>query len=481
MKKCGMRFVSVVLISLTSVCGFADALQGPTPEAIAEMKKMSVKTEKKDPVRLFNETEDQKSARMAWWKHDRFGMFIHFGLYSLPARHEWVMSLEKMDNAAYEKYFDLFDPDRLDVREWVRQAKRAGMKYMVLTTKHHEGFCLFDSKLTDYKITKTKYGKDLVREFVDACRAEGMRIGFYYSLPDWHHEAFPIDHYHPLRPVTWGPWDKRSQDVPQAEWDKVNVGRDMAKYREYLYGQVVELLMNYGKIDLLWFDFTMPEKFTKHPEDWQSEKLITLVRKLQPEIIVNDRLGIGNTTYDGWDFLTPEQRVPKAEEMMRFGMPIHWETCQTFSGSWGYHRDETTWKTSRECIEILIKAVSCGGNLIMNVGPTGRGNFDSRACERLNAYGGWMEDNARSIYGCTIAPADFEHPSGTLLTYNPETRRLYLHLLVNSKSVKLPFADRVRYAQLLSDSSEICLRGGTLLFPSESPQGLIPVVELFLK
>ena len=238
----------------------------PTAEAIAEMKATAVRKPHKDPVRLFEETAAQKEARMAWWRHDRFGMFIHFGLYSLPGRHEWVKSLEKMDNAAYEKYFHLFDPDRLDVREWVRQAKRAGMKYVVLTTKHHEGFCLFDSKLTDYKITNTKYGKDLVREFVEVCRAENLKIGFYYSLPDWHHPEFPIDHYHPQRPVPWGPWDLRSQQVPESEWDKVNVGRDMSKYREYLYGQVTELLTSYGKIDLFWFDFTKMEKFTHyHP------------------------------------------------------------------------------------------------------------------------------------------------------------------------------------------------------------------------
>lgn len=434
------------------------------------------------PRRLFPETEAERTARMTWWTQGRFGMFIHFGLYSLPGRHEWVKSLEQMDNAAYEKYFNLFDPDRLDVREWVRQAKRAGMKYMVLTTKHHEGFCLFDSELTDYKITKTKYGRDLVREYVDACRAEGMRIGFYYSLPDWHHEAFPIDHYHPQRPVSWGPWDERSQRVPEAEWDKVNVGRDMAKYREYLYGQVTELLTNYGKIDLLWFDFTMPEKFTKHPEDWQSEKLIALVRKLQPQIIVNDRLGLGPTTSDGWDFVTPEQNVPTGPEM-RHGQVVPWETCQTFSGSWGYHRDEATWKTPKQCVELLIRTVSFGGNLIMNVGPTGRGNFDRRACDRLAAYADWMDDHARAIYGCTAAPKDFVAPAGTLLTYNAEQKRLYLHLVdyPTMLPLKLAFADRIRHAQFLNDASEILLEGEALKLPTAAPSVIIPVVELFLK
>ena len=434
-----------------------------------------------EPVRLGTETDAERTARMAWWTQARFGMFIHFGLYSLPGRHEWVKSIERMDNAAYEKYFDLFDPDRLDVREWVRQAKRAGMKYVVLTTKHHEGFCLFDSKLTDYKITNTKYGRDLVREYVAACREEGLRVGFYYSLPDWHHPEFPIDRYHPQRPVTWGPWDGRSLRVPEAEWDRVNAGRDMAKYREYLYGQVTELLMNYGKIDLLWFDFTMKGKFTKHPEDWQSEKLIALVRKLQPQIIVNDRLGIGETTYDGWDFVTPEQNVPKGPEM-RHGRRVPWETCQTFSGSWGYHRDETTWKSAKDCIALLVRTVSFGGNLIMNVGPTGRGDFDRRACDRLDAYAAWMRDHGKSIYGCTSAPSEFQAPKGCLLTYDPGLRRLYLHLVEYPAALplKLDFADRIRYAQFLNDASEVPVENGALRLPRIIPPVEIPVVEMFL-
>ena len=436
-----------------------------------------------EPIKLFAETAAEKEARMTWWREARFGMFIHFGLYALPARHEWVKSIERMDNAAYQKYFDEFNPDRLDVREWVRQAKRAGMKYMVLTTKHHDGFCLFDSKYTDYKITNTKYGKDLVREYVDACRAEGMRVGFYYSLPDWHHESFPIDHYHPLRPVTWGPWDLRSQDVPAETWDKVNVGRDMATYREYLYNQITEILTNYGKIDLLWLDFTMPEKYTKHPEDWQSEKLIALVRKLQPGIIVNDRLGIGWSTVDGWDFVTPEQEFPKSETMVRFGHPIPWELCQTFSGSWGYHRDESTWKSEKECIELLVRVVSCGGNLIMNVGPTGRGNFDGRARSRLDAFAAWMDTHSRAIYGCTAAPEGFAAPKGTHLTYNPSVSRLYVHLVdyPSDGRLTLPFAGRVAYAQFLNDASELLFDGDILKLPTAAPNVPIPVVELMMR
>ena len=176
------------------------------------------------------------------FRRDRFGMFIHFGLYALPARHEWVMNREFMTDEHYKKYFDHFDPDLYDPKEWARQAKAAGMKYVVLTTKHHEGFCLFDSKYTDFKATNTPFGRDLVREYVDAFRAEGLKIGFYYSLIDWHHPEFPIDNRHPMR--------KRPDAL------ELNKNRDMHKYAEYMRNQVTELLTNYGEISILWFDFS---------------------------------------------------------------------------------------------------------------------------------------------------------------------------------------------------------------------------------
>ena len=181
----------------------------------------------------------------AWFTRDRFGMFIHWGLYAMPARHEWVKTRERIPEEKYDKYFEHFDPDLFDAREWARQAKAAGMKYAVLTTKHHEGFCMWDTQYTDYKCTNTPAGRDLVREYVDAFRAEGLRIGFYYSLIDWHHPEFPIDHLHPRR------------DDENAE--ALNKTRDMHKYAEYMRNQVTELLTNYGKIDILWFDFSYSE------------------------------------------------------------------------------------------------------------------------------------------------------------------------------------------------------------------------------
>ena len=366
-------------------------------------------------AQLPRETEAQKIQRMKWWTEARFGMFIHWGLYALPARHEWVKNYERMTNDQYQKYFEMFNPDLYDPHEWAKQAKAAGMKYVVLTAKHHEGFCLFDSKFTDYKATNTPYGKDLIKEYVEAFRAEGLKVGFYYSLIDWHHPDYTIDRVHPQR---------QNSDE---EYAALNKGKDMSKYREYMKNQVRELLTNYGEISIIWFDYSFPGKNGKGRADWDSEGLLKLARSLQPGIIVDDRLDLKDVE-GGWDFVSPEQvKVSKWPEYN--GKKIPWETCQTFSGSWGYHRDEHTWKSNAQLLELLIESVSKGGNLLLNVGPTARGIFDLRAQDRLKSMGEWMNLNNRSIYGCTEAPAEFTAPANTVLTYNPVTKRLYIHML----------------------------------------------------
>lgn len=424
----------------------------------------------------------------AWFTHDRFGMFIHWGLYALPARHEWVKTNERIPEETYQRYFDRFDPDLFDPREWARQAKAAGMKYAVLTTKHHEGFCLFDSAYTDYKSTNTKAGRDLVREFVDAFRAEGLHIGFYYSLIDWHHPDFPIDPLHPRR------------DDPDAE--QQNQGRDMRRYAQYMRNQVEELLTNYGKIDILWFDFSYPDTRLegkdwmkgKGKDDWEAEQLIALARRLQPGIIIDNRTGLEQ------DLWTPEQYQP--QEWIRHpetGERVVWEACQTFSGSWGYHRDETSWKSPETLLLLLIRTVSLGGNLLMNVGPTARGYFDQRAEAALKIYADWMRLNSRSIYGCTMAEPAFIAPNGCLFTQSEDGSRLYVHLVEYPFGfLELPgLAGQVAYAQFLHDGSELLFRekqadhfseGKTtrddllvITLPPLKPPVLIPVVELFLK
>lgn len=403
-----------------------------------------------------------------WFVHDRFGMFIHWGLYALPARHEWIKNLEKITEEKYQKYFEYFDPDMYDPREWARAAKKAGMKYAVLTTKHHEGFCLFDSAYTDYKATNTKAGRDLVREYVDAFRAEGLKVGFYYSLIDWHHPDFPIDPLHP----------RRDDD----NIDELNKGRDIRRYAEYMRNQVTELLTNYGEIDILWFDFSYSISEYRGMKgkgklDWEAEELIATARRLQPEIIIDNRTEIEQ------DLWTPEQYQPTDWIRDDNGNRVVWEACQTFSGSWGYHRDESTWKPPEMLIRMLVNTVSCGGNLLMNVGPTARGYFDDRAVNALDAIGSWMKYNSRSIYGCT--QSEFEAPAD--VRYTQKEGRLYVHIYAYPyRHLRLPgLADKVDYAQFLHDNSEIFFeeKDGDIVLelPYVKPNQIVPVVELMLK
>ena len=439
------------------------------------------------PLRIFSETAEQKAQRLSWWTHDRFGMFIHFGLYAVPGRHEWVKSREGIKDADYDRYLPRFNPDLYDAKEWARTAKAAGMKYAVLTTKHHEGFCMWDTATTDYKITNTEFGRDVVREFVDAFRAEGLRVGFYYSIIDWRHPDFTIDQTHPL-------FKHLPPGATKAEsLAKANAGRDMARYRKYMFSQVEEILTRFGKIDVLWFDYVAKGEHGKTWRDYDSVELIKFARRLQPDCIVDSRLDLMDTD-DGWDFVTPEQFKVAAWPTVR-GREVPWETCQTFSGSWGYYRDETSWKSVPQLIELLSETVSKGGNLIMNVGPTARGAFDERAMDRLAGFAKWMRYNSRSIYGCTVAPEGFTAPNGTALTYNPERKTLYVHLYDYPMGfLPLDFYEKVKYAQFLHDGSELFVKKpsahhgqsgetkpvGGITLPVLKPDVVVPVVEIFL-
>ena len=430
------------------------------------------------------------SEKLAWWTESRFGMFIHFGLYATPARGEWVQARTPIAPKDYETYFEQFDPDLYDPVEWAKAAKAAGMKYVVLTAKHHEGFCLWDTKFTDYKVTNTSYGKDLLKPFVDAFRAEGLRVGFYYSLLDWHHPDYAIDANHPLHPKDDAEWNDAKAYVP------LNASRDMAKYRQYMKDQVRELLTEFGRIDIMWFDFSYPTRHAtpKGRDDWDSEGLLAMARSIQPWLIVDDRLDLDDKDW-GWDFKTPEQfRMPVWPTVD--GKRVPWETCQTFSGSWGYSRDEMTWKSPAQLLELLANTVSKGGNLILNVGPTARGEFDARAKDRLAAMGRWMQANGRSIYGCTAAPEEFASPEYSVLTYNPTTNRLYVHLVFYPMgALACPFGEKVKWARFLHDGSEIKIQPlskylterypevpkHNFILPVVKPDVEMPVIEVQLK
>ncbi|WP_114561260.1 alpha-L-fucosidase [Desertihabitans aurantiacus] len=422
-----------------------------------------------------------------WFTEARFGMFIHWGVYALAARHEWVMTREEMDTATYQRYLDHFEVDRYDPRDWARRAREAGMRYVVITAKHHDGFCLWDSDLTDWSVASTPHGRDLLGPFVEACRAEGLRIGFYYSLLDWHHPDFTVDGLHPLR----------NGDV-----EALNTGRDLTRYREYLHGQVRELLTRYAPVSYLFFDFSYSDDDHKRDvfngkgaAEWGSEELLAMCRELQPDIIVNDRLDVPG------DLVSPEQYQPLGP-MTVSGRPVPWEACQTLNGSWGYDRDELHHKSPELLVRMLVDGVSNGGNLLLNVAPDGRGALPPVVRDTLAGIGDWMELHERSIRGAgpvTVA-VDVLGPSDVRLTQRGD--RLYLHLFAwPMRHVHLGgLGGRVAYAQLLHDGSEIRyteadptvraygsgmggLPAGAVTFelPVLRPDVLVPVVEIFLR
>ena len=292
---------------------------------------------------------------MKWWHAAKFGMFIHWGLYSVYGHHEWAMEEEGIPVAEYEQLAKQFKPQPRAARAWAKLARQAGQKYMVMTTKHHEGFCNFDTKLTNYCAPKQGPGRDLVAEYVEAARAEGRRVGFYYSLMDWHHP-----------------------DGARCATDEAARQR----FVEYTHGLVRELMTNYGKIDILWYDVDWP----LDAKGWESEKMNEMVFKLQPDIIVNNRNGLAG------DFSTPEQeiRVSKAGRA--------WETCMTMNDSWGYQRADDNWKSAKTLVRNVVECAQGGGNYLLNIGPKGDGSIPVESVQRLTEVGRWMDKHGTTIY-----------------------------------------------------------------------------------
>ncbi len=370
---------------------------------------------------MYQFNREAYEARMKWFTQARFGMFIHWGLYAIPARGEWVRNFEEMPESEYLPYFDEFDPVDYDPRAWVRAAKAAGMQYAVLTAKHHDGFCLFDSALTEFKSTRTKLGRDVVRDFLEACRAEGLKAGLYYSLLDWHHPDYP--HYgdgkHPMR------------NHPECS----NEGRDFSRYLDYMHAQVRELCENYGTIDILWFDFSYDDM--RGPA-WKAAELVDMVRSLQPQVIIDNRLevsgeGFGSlyecnpTPWHG-DFVSPEQMIPPRGLQDVQGRDLYWEACVTMNGYWGYCARDSRFKPADMLIKKLVECVSKGGNLLLNVGPDARGNIPPESLERLAAIGRWMRRNSRSILGC--GKSELPKPDFGRITQNG--KHLYFHVYENT-------------------------------------------------
>jgi alpha-L-fucosidase len=297
--------------------------------------------------------------RLKWFKEARFGMFVHWGLYSQLGRHEWVMNRERIPVDEYEKLAETWRPKPRPAREWARLAVRAGMRYMVMTTKHHEGFCLWGTRQTDYNAVRRGPRRDLVREYVEACREQGLRVGFYYSLMDWHHP-----------------------DGARCAKDR----RARRRFLDFTQGCVRELMTDYGKIDILWYDVARP---MRTPDLWESRKMNAMVRRLQPDIIINNRSLLPE------DFGTPEGHVTPAEEGRA------WEACMTMNGSWGYmpYAPPEDWRTVREVLSMLTRAAGGDGNLLLNIGPAPDGSVPPEATERLVPVGKWLRKNGEAVYG----------------------------------------------------------------------------------
>ncbi|HSU53846.1 MAG TPA: alpha-L-fucosidase [Candidatus Dormibacteraeota bacterium] len=344
--------------------------------------------------------------RMAWFNDARFGMFIHWGIYAVPAGEwdgkqnyaEWFQLQTAMPNAQYEKFAAQFNPTNFNAREWVRVAKAAGMKYMVITAKHHDGFCMYDSKLTDYNIVKaTPYGRDPMKELAHEARRAGLKFCFYYSVPDWHNPDFPQKYSQ--RGFHGGP----------------NPDADLEKYVAYLKGQVSELLTNYGPVSIIWFDGggSFKDVPDKRAALIHAQEVIDLIHKLQPDCLVNNRLGVPA------DYGTPEQKIPGARPTNSF------EVCMTLNKHWGYNKHDHDWKQPKEVMHNLVDIASKGGNYLLNVGPTADGRFPAEAVRILEDLGGWLNRNGDSIYGTTGSPLDTAPAWGRL---TQKGHKVFLHV-----------------------------------------------------
>lgn len=428
---------------------------------------------------------EKYNKKVEWFIKDRFGMFIHWGIYAIPARGEWIKTVEKIKDEDYDKYFDEFNPTDYNPREWAKLAKQAGMKYAVMTAKHHDGFCLFDSKYTNYKSTNTRCGRDLIKEYVEAFREEGIKVGLYYSLLDWHHENYVVD----------GDWHHPMRD--NEEYKKQN--RDFKKYLEYMHNQIEELCTNYGKIDIFWFDFSYNNL---KGEAWEATKLVRMIRKYQPDVLIDNRLevsgeGFGSlvtsnpTEYCG-DFVSPEQIIPPKGIKDENGNNVVWESCITMNNSWGYTSRDKNFKSSEMLIKKLIECVSKNGNLLLNVGPDAKGNIPKESQKILKEIGEWMRYNSDSIYGCR--GSDIDKPDYGRITQNG--KKIYYHVMepqigfIPLTNIRKNDVERIRLletgAELKIEDNWIVNNYQDIVFVSlgespELPNKIDTVIEVTLK
>ena len=447
-----------------------------------------------EPQPVAPETPQQRDARMKWWREARFGMFVHWGLYSglagtwdgkpvgTKGGMEWIQQRVKADTDTYARRAGpLFKPTAGFARQWAQLAKAAGCRYVVFTTKHHDGFALHDSKVSDYD-AGSLLGRDLVKEIVEAVHAEGLRVGFYHSVIDWHHDQYAYARSKQL------PHPLRGQPYPNGE-------RDHAKYVAYLHGEVNELMSNYGPVDVVWWDYSSQD--FQGDEAWLAFQLMREVRAKQPGIIMNNRLfripeagfsGMGTNAITAnmdpkyGDFVTPEQHIPAT------GMPgIDWETCMTLNTTWGYSEHDHAWKSNELLIRNLIDIASKGGNYLLNIGPKGDGSVTAETVKAFEAIGNWMKVNGQSIYATSASPfASLAWGRCTQKTANGQTT-LYLHVFdwpADGKLVVPGLKSVVKSARLVAGGQPLkTQRDGKdtqVLLPSAAPDAIATVVQLDL-
>ena len=412
------------------------------------------------------------SERGAWFRNARFGMFIHWGIYSLPAKGEWSYCCDTYSPGEYEDYAKKFNPVNYNPREWAKLAKAAGMKYAVLTSRHHDGFCMFDSHFTDYKITKTPYGKDVVREFLEAFRAEGLKVGLYHSLPDWTHPGYAD---------TESPECMREGGV---EVPHVPTAEQYNAFTNLVYSHINQLTTEYGKLDLLFLDYTSKTK--ANLDYFGRDRILEMVYRNQPDILVNDRLSYFKDNCPDFDYYTPEICVPNQPQVVK-GREVMWETCATMNDHWGYCREDENWKTPEAVVAGLIGCVSRNGNLLLNVGPTELGEIPKGSANVLRALAEWNKTNGESVTGC--GKSEFQPPHGCV--YTQKGNSLYCHFLQTplGDTILPQLKGKIARATLLRTGEEIELVnrwGFELLKPDEQrirTRGVLPgdVVRMDLR
>ena len=420
------------------------------------------------------ETAEQRDARMAWWREARFGMFIHWGAYAVPAGvykgertpgiGEWIMSRSRVPVPEYEAWARAFDPVKFDADAWVRVAKGAGMKYIIITSKHHDGFAIFDSKVSGYDIVDaTPYGRDAIRALAAAARRAGMRFGVYYSIMDWHHP------------------DAQAPNFPDYN-SRTKTNPNFGRYVEaYMKPQLRELLTQYPEIDVLWFD-------GEWIPDWSDERgreLSAWLRAIRPSLIINNRVGHSRQGMAGMsanrdapgDFGTPEQQVPPE------GLPgIDWETCMTMNETWGFKAFDDNWKDARTLVRTLVDVASKGGNFLLNVGPTAEGVIPEPSVSRLREMGDWMRTNGEAIYGTTVSP--YGQPAWG--RYTAKGRTVYAHVFDWPKAgTRLELTgvkEKPSRAYLLADGKPLAVEpagaGFAVQLPAVPPSTIASVLVL---